>query len=422
MASKPDAEVIKVLTQALKDSQTNAMHFKQELDASLKVIEDICQRNSKLEEQKPLRPEQLYIEDGEKDIAKLEVDRLGGVNEKLERELKILNERTIKLEEELDTGNVNKLEQELEAKTENFKQLQEELRAKTENSTDVENTLLTLYEKYIRCKAKKSELHQALKDAQAKWDSIEEKKQEQSIQSHIQIKNRLLQLPNFSSRPHISKLRPFTPDTDLDLLTFLKEAVSNFLTDCSIFHIKGLVAPSSSHQHYFHYVPTSGTISNTGFLVESTKKTYGEIRELFTMGPKGGLIYAGLYKCVSIDDILPGINPIMPLPSGYQRVVPYVAEDARQMMQFGSAQLEDEPLSSGKLKVLVQRGNLKVECVIYQCVGFNHHLYETLSLHPMRGKKQKRKHLVDVDEAGSPSQSPNKRRTQGRDVMRCSAC
>jgi hypothetical protein len=79
-----------------------------------------------------------------------------------------------------------------------------------------------------------------------------------------------------------------------------------------------------------------------------------------------------------------------------------------------SAQLKDEPLSYEKLKVLVERGNLKVDCVIYQCVGFNHNLYETLSSYSREGKKRK---LADADKPGSSSQSANKKRTQGRSVF-----
>lgn len=197
-------------------------------------------------------------------------------------------------------------------------------------------------------------------------------------------------------------------------------------SDRSVFKLpRGLVEKQAS-QHYFVYGPVSEAIPGTSFRVGSSiQNCSNEIRELFLeIGDDHDLSYEGLYKCLSKSHIAPkGIkipgNIVCASSIGvclFSKLPPIqssrrVAEAASRRAHSAGSQVGLPSVE--ELQTLYRDGVLKVECVIFQCVGFNHNLYETLTQYNS-GKKRKNESIIveaSVKKARGTPAEPKKNRS-----------
>ncbi|KAE9400074.1 hypothetical protein BT96DRAFT_660838 [Gymnopus androsaceus JB14] len=226
MDARQDPTVLQVLSQALKDSQSNATRLQVELDAALATIEDL---QTQLE-RKPIISKGEPIENNESNV--LELARLHESNKNLEENITTLN---------------------IEAKTlkEQAKKLEGDVEESSQHATALEEKLSKLAEKYSKCREKKQEIQQHLQEAMEKIDALQSqlpdpkleeslRQQHECAEVHKQLRSQILDLPLFSTRPTSRSLLPIPKDSD-NILDFLKTAASSY-------HCLGLIDPYSNFQ------------------------------------------------------------------------------------------------------------------------------------------------------------------------------
>ncbi|KAJ3865034.1 hypothetical protein EV359DRAFT_80867 [Lentinula novae-zelandiae] len=331
MSPKPDQSgMVEVLSQALKESQGRATRLEIELQSAVAISEDLKKQNLRLSQDvmKLSVPKHEPVEDSKVLVISDEISRLEENNAELRTKISTLNTKVEEIQEGLEAANKRKVKLEV-----SLTKVQEELKAGKERITE-------LTSKYSQSRQKKKELQGELKAASERVDELE---------------GSLIQLHEKS--------------------------------DQSIFYIPTGLAPVGSKQHYLRYHPVSEIIPNSEFQVGPSYKSpsHGpETRELFTQSANG-LKYLGLYKRFFNDSIaFTGMMLPSSMPDQLRCVLEEAVHSARASSNSGFPSRES-------LQDLYRNGTLKVQCAIYQCVGFNKDLYTTLTQYESReGLKRKR--------------------------------
>ncbi|KAJ4492711.1 hypothetical protein C8J55DRAFT_602689 [Lentinula edodes] len=430
MSLKPDQSgMVEVLSQALRESQGRATRLEIELQSAVAISEDLKKQNLRLSQDvmKLSGPKHEPVEDSKVPVISDEISRLEENNAELRTIISTLNTKVEEIQEGLEAANkrkvklevsLTKAQEELKAGKEHIteltskysqsrqkkKELQGELKAASERVDELEGSLIQLHEKYAKFKHENKEMQQELQSTSTrKHDEIKAL----SIKLHDKLKTIVLHLPLFSPRPKTGALLVAATARNVNILDFLREKVSfesyhtaNFLTDRawfkapsyhwfdqSIFYIPTGLAPVGSKQHYLRYHPVSEIIPNSEFQVGPSYNSPGhgpETRELFTQSAYG-LKYLGLYKRF-FDDSIAFTGMMLPssMPDQLRCVLEEAVHSARGSSNSGFPSRES-------LQDLYRNGTLKVQCAIYQCVGFNKDLYTTLTQYESReGLKRKR--------------------------------
>ncbi|KAJ3903896.1 hypothetical protein F5879DRAFT_114719 [Lentinula edodes] len=414
MSPKPDQSgMVEVLSQALKESQGRATRLEIELQSAVAISEDLKKQNLRLSQDvmKLSGPKHEPVEDSKVPVISDEISRLEEKNAELRTTISTLNTKVEEIQEGLEAANkrkvklevsLTKAQEELKGRKEHIteltskysqskqkkKELQGELKAASERVDELEDSLIQLHEKYAKLKHENKEMQQELQSTR-KHDEIKA----QSMGLHNKMKTTVLHLPLFSPRPKTGALLVAATAHNANVLDFLREkAPSYHWSDQSIFYIPTGLAPVGSKQHYLRYHPVSEIIPNSEFRVGPSYKSPShdpETRELFTQSAYG-LKYLGLYKRFFYDSL--AFTGMM-LPSSMPDQLRCVVEEA--VHSAGASPNSGFP-SRESLQYLYDNGTLKVQCAIYQCVGFNKDLYTTLTQYESReGLKRKRSESGD---------------------------
>ncbi|KAJ3879592.1 hypothetical protein F5051DRAFT_451402 [Lentinula edodes] len=393
MSPKPDQSgMVEVLSQALKESQGRATRLEIELQSAVAISEDLKKQNLRLSQDvmKLSVPKHEPVEDSKVLVISDEISRLEENNAELRTKISTLNTKIEEIQEGLDAANKRKVKLEV-----SLTKVQEELKAGKERITE-------LTSKYSQSRQKKKELQGELKAASERVDELEgsliqlhentsTRKHDEikalSIELHDKLKTIVLHLPLFSPRPKTGALLAAATARNVNILDFLREkAPSYHWSDQSIFYIPTGLAPVGSKQHYLRYHPVSEIIPNSEFQVGPSYKSPGhgpETRELFTQSAYG-LKYLGLYKRFFDSVAFTGMMLPSSMPDQLRCVLEEAVHSARASSNSGFPSRES-------LQDLYRNGTLKVQCAIYQCVGFNKDLYTTLTQYESReGLKRKR--------------------------------
>ncbi|KAJ3911897.1 hypothetical protein F5877DRAFT_85425 [Lentinula edodes] len=366
-----------------KPDQSGMVETGIELQSAVAISEDLKKQNLRLSQDvmKLSGPKHEPVEDSKVPVISDEISRLEEKNAELRTTISTLNTKVEEIQEGLEAANKRKVKLEV-----SLTKAQEELKGRKEHITE-------LTSKYSQSKQKKKELQGELKAAELQSTRKHDEIKAQSMGLHNKMKTTVLHLPLFSPRPKTGALLVAATAHNANVLDFLREkAPSYHWSDQSIFYIPTGLAPVGSKQHYLRYHPVSEIIPNSEFRVGPSYKSPShdpETRELFTQSAYG-LKYLGLYKRFFYDSL--AFTGMM-LPSSMPDQLRCVVEEA--VHSAGASPNSGFP-SRESLQYLYDNGTLKVQCAIYQCVGFNKDLYTTLTQYESReGLKRKRSESGD---------------------------
>ncbi|KAJ3932144.1 MAG: hypothetical protein NXY57DRAFT_1004254 [Lentinula lateritia] len=437
MSPKPDQSgMVEVLSQALKESQGRATRLEIELQSAVAISEDLKKQNLRLSQDvmKLSVPKHEPVEDSKALVISDEISRLEENNAELRTKISTLNTKVEEIQEGLEAANkrkvklevsLTKAQEELKAGKERIteltskysqsrqkkKELQGELKAASERVDELEGSLIQLHEKYAKFKHENKEMQQELQSTSTrKHDEIKAL----SIKLHDELKTIVLHLPLFSPRPKTGALLAAATARNVNILDFLREkAPSYHWSDQSIFYIPTGLAPVGSKQHYLRYHPVSEIIPNSEFQVGPSYKSpsHGpETRELFTQSANG-LKYLGLYKRFFNDSIaFTGMMLPSSMPDQLRCVLEEAVHSARASSNSGFPSRES-------LQDLYRNGTLKVQCAIYQCVGFNKDLYTTLTQYESRERLKRKRPESGAVVNGKDGNVGREKRHQGSKNM-----
>ncbi|KAJ3811287.1 hypothetical protein F5876DRAFT_75975 [Lentinula aff. lateritia] len=393
MGSKLDQPgMVEVLSQALKESQGRATRLEIELQSAVAISEDLQKQNLRLSQDvmKLSGPKHEPVEDSKVPVISGEISRLEENNVELRGIISTLNTKVEEIQKGLEAVNKRKVKLEV-----SLAKAQEELKAGKEHITE-------LTSKYSQSRQKKKELQGELKAVGERVDELEDSLiqlhentrrhdeiKAQSIELHNKMKTTVLHLPLFSPRPKTGALLAAATAHNVDVVDFLREKslVQGTKLSLSVFYIPTGLASVGSQQHYLRYHPISEVIPNSEYRVGPSYKSLShdpETRELFTQSAYG-LKYLGLYKRFFYDSI--AFTGMM-LPSSMPDQLRCVVGEA--VYSAGASSNSGFP-SRESLQDLYRNGTLKVQCAIYQCVGFNKDLYTTLTQYESRERLKRKR-------------------------------
>ncbi|KAJ4000569.1 hypothetical protein F5050DRAFT_446000 [Lentinula boryana] len=206
---------------------------------------------------------------------------------------------------------------------------------------------------------------------------------EDSLKNHNKIKTLAFHLPLFKARPNFTNLLPIAKDIDIDILEFLKtKAPCYHWNDQSVFYVPAGLVSVRSNQHYLRYSPVSAVLSGSDFQ---------------------GVIYLGLYKRF-VPDCVASTTAGMILPDLMSDQLSSLGEEIYRMAHSAGS-IAGLPTTE-KLQALFLDGTLKVQCSIYQCIGFNQDLYRTLT---QENKPEAKRKKLAMDEEEHVERDPPKK-------------
>ncbi|KAF5371058.1 hypothetical protein D9757_010311 [Collybiopsis confluens] len=316
-----------------------------------------------------------------------------------------------------DTATVAELKMNLAREQEKSQQLQNNMSKYVKRSEEVEAKLIALQVKYQKIKTSRKRTHGELQELQTKITSLEEtfiSMQSQDgqpngilakIQTHLQF---LPCIPRAARRliygPKLSR--------DLNMLTYLKLAVpeTQWSKQLFFFSPRSISVQCGSNQHYLTCSPVTETIPGTTFTIQYPYENLdGQIVQYFTTRA-GTAAYAGVYKCVRTRDLAPeglALPPGLPVGPVAYEASEWLSNTKEPKAGFPS--IED-------LKKMYKSGELKVEFTIFQCVGYNQSLADSLIRYETnRGYQPKRPREEDaVGEGIAQTRSDSSALTRGQ--------
>ncbi|KAJ3743498.1 hypothetical protein DFH05DRAFT_1496281 [Lentinula detonsa] len=406
--------MLEVLSRALKESQNSTTRLQTELNIALEKSKELEKENARLRadvvqlsDTKNLKLEHV---DTQVPVMSDEVCRLTESNNELKETITALNVKAEEAQGELKAAqeHLAQFSTKYAQLRQKKKDLNEELHAATDRVAELELAITDLHDKYVKSKQLRKEIQLELKNAKEQQNAKKQHEswqlmKEDSLKIHNKIKTLAFQLPLFRARPNFTNLLPIAKDIDIDILEFLKiKAPSYHWNDQSVFYVPtGLVLSARSSQHYLKYSPVSAVLSDSDFQVEPAYKSRDpEIRELITHGHKG-VIYLGLYKRF-VPDCVASTTAGMILPDLMSDQLSSLSEEIYRTAHSAGS-LAGLPTTE-KLQALFLDGTLKVQCSIYQCIGFNQDLYRTLTQENKPEAKRKKPGMDEEEhvERGSP--------------------
>ncbi|KAJ3837736.1 hypothetical protein EV361DRAFT_920963 [Lentinula raphanica] len=392
--------MLEVLSRALKDAQDHTSKLESELEAALKESDDLRKRNVRLTadlaemlDTKSVKIENATASEFPAASEKETITTLNIKVEEAQEGLRAAESQVIEL-----TAKCTQLKQQR-------REMRDEMKSKSKRVAELEEAITDLHEKYRKCKEDKEHVQSELKDVREQSMSLEiartahDHMKKESAKIHNDLKSRVMNLPMFSSRPKFEELVPITNDTNVDILKLLRnKAPSYHWVEQSVFYVpKGLVLLGPK-QHGLRFTPVSSILPESEFRAANKRET--EIKELITQSHQG-LIYLGLYKRY-IPKCVPPTGMMLPnlMPDQLNRLVEEANDKGRMTPSTKSS--SEPPATPSSFR----NGTNKVIGEIYQCVGFNQDLYNTLTQHSKPNKKRSR---PGTDSEARPEQGPSKK-------------
>ncbi|KIK51493.1 hypothetical protein GYMLUDRAFT_252014 [Collybiopsis luxurians FD-317 M1] len=397
--------MIPVLTKALQDTQNHVTKLEQELQAAKTFeTENAILRKRITELQGGLTVKKEENVDSTIALFDTGVGRAKESSEltKIKVELKEEQEKTQHLQTELQE--LQEENRRLRTEQQKSQQKQGEL---TGTNDELRANIGALQEKYNNAKMKRKETRREMQELQGKIKSLErlfadaQAQESQPTTMLAKIQTRLQYLPLIPSTTRRLVNGPRL-NSNVDILSYLKLAAPKIQWSEKHFFFfpRSISMHCGSNQHYLTCSPVTETIPGTEFVVRSPYECLdGQAREFFTTRA-GFATYAGIYKCLRMDEFTPNG---MALPTGLPaKSVAYEAslENAKKPKPGFPSQHD--------LQKMYESGKLKVEFTIFQCIGYNQSLADSLIQYDKNQERGWKRSWEDaVGPQAGPVDSPN---------------